>query len=133
MGIGDRRRRRVARPEQRLTQDCQTVRGQDVARANVLPQEPAGRQGPIQNRAKWPARTRLAARVLAQHPEGGVIRERPGAQGGEQPGEGVAGLGDVRRRWGLVARDIPGNRLRELRHGRLVGFKGDQHREIGWC
>ena len=32
----------------------------------------------------------------------------------------------------VVARDIPGNRRRESRHGRLVGFEGDQRREVGW-
>ncbi len=133
MGIGDRRRRRVARPEQRLTQGGEIDRGQHVARANVLPQEPAGRQGPVQDRAKRPARARLAARVLAQRPEGGVVREGPGAQGGEKPGEGVPGLGDIRRGRGRLARDIPGDRLRESRHGCLVGFEGDQRREIGWC
>ena len=131
VGIGDRRRRRVARPEQRLAQSGQTVRGQDAARARVLPQEPSGRQRAVQDRPERPARARLAARVLAQRLEGGVIRERPGAQRGEKPGEGLPGLGDGRRGRLRVARDIAGNRRREARHGCLVGLERDQRQEVG--
>ena len=64
--VGDRRGRRVARPEERVTEGAQPVRGELVAARHPAPQHPAGGQRPVEDglhRAHGPC---LGRRLVAQ-------------------------------------------------------------------